>query len=136
MANVTAMPKNIGIIMDGNGRWAMEKGLPRTDGHTKGIANMLTLAAHAFSLGAESFVCYSLSTENLKREKAELEHILSLVVEYNDRFIEMCRKIRISVKYVGRLDLLPENIRLMLKSTESALSEFSSEGKTLYIAIA
>ena len=75
------IPKNVGIIMDGNGRWASERGLSRKEGHTRGIVNMIELAVNAFSLGVENFVCYSLSTENLSRDKDELTHILGLVVK-------------------------------------------------------
>ena len=122
--------------MDGNGRWATERGLSRKDGHTKGIANMIELAVHAFSLGAESFVCYSLSTENLKRDKDELSHILGLIIKYFDTFIEICRKHRSAARYIGNLELLPPEIRASIARTEETLSEFSGEGRTMYIAIA
>ena len=131
-----AVPKHIGLIMDGNGRWAEERGLARKEGHTRGIENMLRLASEAFYLGAESFVCYSLSTENLRREPEELSHILSLVIKYADVFIALCRRQRIAVKYVGRLSLLPPETQESLRMTEAALSEFAGEGRTVYIAIA
>ena len=131
-----SVPKNIGIIMDGNGRWAEERSLARKEGHTRGIINMMTLAAHAFALGAENFVCYSLSTENLKREKDELDHILGLVIKYFDPFIEVCKKHRIAARFVGDLELLPRETRESLARTEAILSEFSDGGRTVYIAIA
>lgn len=136
MPEINSVPESIGLIMDGNGRWAEERGLSRKDGHTRGIINMITLAAHAFDLGAKNFVCYTLSTENLKRDKDELAHILSLVIKYFDEFIAVCREHRISARYVGRLDLLPSEIRESIAKTESILSEFASEGRTVYIAIA
>lgn len=129
-------PKNVGIIMDGNGRWAEERGLSRKDGHTRGIVNMIELAVSAFSLGVENFVCYSLSTENLKREKDELSHILGLVVKHFDNFIEVCRKYKICAKYVGNLSLLPESTLDAITRTERILSEFDGQGRTVYIAIA
>lgn len=131
-----SVPKTIGIIMDGNGRWAAERGLPRKEGHTMGIQNMISLAAHAFDLGAENFVCYSLSTENLKRDADELSHILNLVIKYFDIFIDVCKKNKIAAKYVGALDLLPEETRSAMSRTEKALSEFDGMGRTIYIAIA
>ena len=134
--NGVCVPKNVGIIMDGNGRWASEKGLSRKDGHTRGIVNMIELAVHAFSLGVENFVCYSLSTENLKREGDELSHILGLVIKHFDNFIEVCKKHKICAKYIGNLELLPEVTRDAIARTEGILSEFDGQGRTMYIAIA
>ncbi len=136
MTQPISCPKNIGIIMDGNGRWAEERSLPRKEGHTKGIVNMITLASHAFSMGVENFVCYSLSTENLQREKDELDHILSLVLKYFDAFVETCKKHRIAARFPGNLSLLPPEIRASLARTEEILSEFAHEGRTIHIAIA
>lgn len=136
MPHDLSVPKHIGIIMDGNGRWAEAKGLARKEGHTRGIINMMTLAAHAFSLGAQSFVCYSLSTENLKRDKDELDHILGLVIQYFDEFVAVCKQHRIAARFVGNLELLPTETRNSLARTEMLLSEFANEGRTVYIAIA
>ena len=122
--------------MDGNGRWASEKGLSRKDGHTRGIVNMIELAVNAFSLGVENFVCYSLSTENLSRDTDELTHILGLVIKHFDNFIEVCRKYKICAKYIGNLDLLPDSTREAISKTERILSEFDGQGRTMYIAIA
>lgn len=130
------IPKNVGIIMDGNGRWASERGLSRKDGHTQGIVNMIELAVNAFSLGVENFVCYSLSTENLSRDMDELSHILGLVIKHFDNFIEVCKKYKICAKYIGNLDLLPESTREAISKTERILSEFDGQGRTMYIAIA
>ena len=130
------IPNHVGIIMDGNGRWAEQRGLARNEGHSRGIVNMIELAVRAFELGAEKFVCYSLSTENLKRDKNELTHILGLIIEHFDSFIAICKKHRIAAKYIGRLDLLPKEIYDSISRTESILSEFDGEGRTMYIAIA
>jgi len=62
MSSTCHVPKTVGIIMDGNRRWAKERGLPTEKGHTAGMINMIKIAAHAFELGADSVVCYSLST--------------------------------------------------------------------------
>lgn len=133
---IPKVPETVGIIMDGNGRWAQERGLPRKEGHTKGMINLIECASSAFALGAKNVVCYSLSTENLRREKDELDHILSLVLRYFDAFVEAFRRQRICAKFVGRLDLLPEEIRNSLERTQQLLSEFSHTGRTIYIAIA
>ena len=136
MSKSISVPKTIGLIMDGNGRWAEQRGLSRKEGHTMGIKNMISLAAHAFDLGVQNFVCYSLSTENLKRDADELGHILNLVVKYFDVFIQVCRENKIAAKYVGSLELLPDETRSAISRTESILSEFDGMGRTIYIAIA
>lgn len=133
---IIAVPETVGIIMDGNGRWAQARSLPRKEGHTKGMINLIEIASAAFALGAKNVVCYSLSTENLNREKDELEHILSLVLRYFDAFVDAFRSQKVCAKFVGRLDLLPEQIRNSLLRTESLLSEFADTGRTIYIAIA
>lgn len=136
MSDIKFVPQNVGIIMDGNGRWAEAQGLPRKDGHTAGMVNMIRVAAKAFDLGAKNVVCYSLSTENFTRKKDELDHILSLVLKYFDAFLDVFIEKKVCAKIVGNLDMLPDDIRASLKRTESILSQFESLGRTIYIAIA
>lgn len=130
------IPKNIGVIMDGNGRWATLRDLPRYFGHTKGMLNMLHMIVDIFELGAENVACYSLSTENLNRDKEEVSHILNLVLKYFDKFVEVCKEHKICAKMVGNLDLFPEDVKNSLLKTESILSEFEGMGRTVYIAVA
>lgn len=130
------IPEHVGLIMDGNGRWAEAKGLPRTAGHTRGVANMMALAAHAFDAGVSTFTCYSLSTENLRREAGEVAHILSLVLSAFDEFLALCHAKRIAVTYVGQLSLLPSEIREALAKTEAATSAYADAGRRMFIAIA
>ena len=136
MSEEIKVPKNVGLIMDGNGRWATLRSLPRYFGHTSGMLNMLKMMVALFELGAENVACYSLSTENLKREQEEVDHILKLVLHYFDKFIEVCKEHKICAKMVGNLDLFPENIKNSLLKTESILSEFEGMGRTVYVAVA
>ena len=73
------MPKHIAIIMDGNGRWAKARLMPRSFGHKQGIERMVGLLEHAFDLGVTHVTVYALSTENLKRPKEELDGLYNLV---------------------------------------------------------
>lgn len=130
------IPENIALIMDGNGRWAKANQLSRSQGHTKGIENMIRLLGYAFESGVKTATCYALSTENLKRDPAELSHILSLIGKAFDYFVSVFAKMQVSVSYVGNLSLLPDEIREHMKRTEDALSSYKSTGKTIYIAIA
>ena len=134
--NQITVPENIGLIMDGNGRWAQQLGLSRTEGHTKGIENMIRLLTHAFSGGVKTATCFALSTENMKRDKAELDHILSLIGKVFDYFVSVFSKIRVSISYVGNLDLIPQEIRSHMKRTEDALRIYRDSGKILYVCIA
>jgi len=130
------VPEHIGIIMDGNGRWAKQHDLSRTVGHTKGIENMMHLLAYAYDRGVKTATCYALSTENLKRDKAELDHILSLIGKVFDYFVSVFSKKQVSISYVGNRDLLPDEITAHMKRTEEALSVYRDSGKILYVAIA
>lgn len=128
--------KNLALIMDGNGRWAEQRGLPRSEGHTAGISRMLSLASYAFASGVQSVICYSLSTENLARSREEVSHIFELITQYADKFVATCEKLGVSVRFVGSLSLLPEEVQVSMASTEQRTKDFSTEGKTLYVAVA
>lgn len=134
--NKITVPENIALIMDGNGRWAKANQLSRSQGHTKGIENMIRLLAYAFENGVKTATCYALSTENLKRDPTELSHILSLIDKAFDYFVSVFTKMQVSVSYVGNLSLLPDKIRAHMKRTEDALSAYKSTGKIIYVAIA
>lgn len=136
MSENRTVPAHVGLIMDGNGRWAQARGLSRTQGHTKGMINMIRLSEHAFALGAKTVTCYSLSTENLNRSPEELGHILQLVLEYEQPFFEAFSQLHVHVRFVGELDLLPLHIRQSLQRTEERLAATAQGDKTLYVAIA
>lgn len=129
-------PKNLGIIADGNGRWALAHGLSRTEGHTKGMENVLSLLDYVFDLGTENVVCYALSTENFSRPKGEIEHILQFVFDYFDAFLDVCVKNEICAKFIGRLEELPLPVRQSLKKTEELTAKFAGKGRTIYLALA
>lgn len=133
--NIT-VPEHIGLIMDGNGRWAQQHQLSRTQGHTKGIENMMRLLAYAFDSGVKTATCFALSTENLKRDKKELDHILSLIGKVFDYFVSIFSQKQVSISYVGNIHALPEEVQAHMKRTEEALSVYAHTGKKLYVAIA
>ncbi len=130
------MPENIGLIMDGNGRWAVNRGETRSAGHTAGIVNMITLVVHAFEMGVKNVICYGLSTENLKRPRNEVDHIFELIIKIHDYFITTFNRIGACVKYIGDLASLPTVIQTSLSDSEKELSKFLYNGKTLYVSIA
>lgn len=127
------IPKHIAIIMDGNGRWAKKRLMPRFFGHTKGMERMVGLLDHAFDLGVDYVTVYALSTENLKRPKEELEGLFNLIrnhfIEYMKRVI--ARGVRLRV--IGDISLLPLDVQEILRSCEKESEKF--EGKGINMAL-
>lgn len=80
--DASRIPKHIGIIMDGNGRWAKKRGLPRTAGHRQGVLTLETIVEYCASLGVEVVTAYAFSTENWNRPKAEVSALMKLFGEY------------------------------------------------------
>ena len=77
-----AVPQHIGIIMDGNGRWAKKRGLPRSAGHTAGAANFRTITRYAASIGVKYLTLYAFSTENWNRPEQEVSALMRLFKQY------------------------------------------------------
>ena len=129
-----SLPKHIGIIMDGNGRWAKKRLMPRMMGHREGLNRMIGLMDRAFDLGVKYITVYALSTENLKRPKEELEGLFNLIrtrfVAEMKRVIEKGARLRI----LGDLSLLPEDVQELLIAEEKKSAHL--EGKGVNFALA
>ncbi len=128
------IPRHIAIIMDGNGRWAKKRLLPRSVGHKNGMDRMIGLMEHAFDLGVEYVTVYALSTENLKRPQKELDALYNLIRTY---FADCMRKIcsrGVRLRTVGNLSLLPEDVQKILRDAEKESAHY--EGKGVNIALA
>ncbi len=104
------LPKHIAIIMDGKGRWARERKLPRIQGHEEGAKSVRTIVIHCARLGIEALTLYSFSTENWKRPRDEVDFLMELYVQYliAERDIIMDNNVRFM--HIGRRDGLPENV--------------------------
>lgn len=127
--------RNVGLIMDGNGRWAQEQGKRRLEGHTQGIVTMISLISYAFDCGVENIVCYGLSTENLQRPQDEILHIYDLILEIYDRFVSMMHEKKAYVKYVGNISVLPRPVRESMEKAERELSVYKDSGRTAFIGV-
>ena len=113
------IPQHVGIIMDGNGRWARSRFLPRTEGHVQGARRMKGLVRRALSLGVDHVTLYALSTENLKRPKEELEKLFDLFrAYYASYFDELQKNEEVRVRVLGDVSLLPTDICLMIEEIE------------------
>lgn len=112
------LPKHVAIIMDGNGRWAKARLLPRGEGHRQGMNRMIDLADHIFSLGINYLTVYALSTENLSRPKEEVEGLYNLFRLYFTKNVKRMIKKDMRVKVIGEISALPQDIQELIKKNE------------------
>jgi undecaprenyl diphosphate synthase len=103
-------PRHVAIIMDGNGRWAQARGLPRIEGHRRGVQTVRMISETATELGIDAITLYCLSSENWKRPQAELDFLMHLLEQYlvEERRTIMDQQLRLKV--IGRRDRLPESV--------------------------
>ena len=127
------MPRHIAIIMDGNGRWAKKRMMPRSMGHKYGMERMIGLMEHAFDLGVNYITVYALSTENLKRPKEELDGLFNL---FRNNFKEMMGRVcarGVRLRALGDVSLLPDDIVQILRESEEETAKY--EGRGINIAV-
>jgi len=109
------IPKHVAIIMDGNGRWAKNRGLPRIFGHREGAKSVEEIVEEARKLGIEYLTLYAFSTENWKRPKKEIDFLFSLLVRYLNKEEKNLIKNNIRLKIIGNISSIPEKVREKLK---------------------
>ena len=103
------IPESIAIIMDGNGRWAQEKGLPRSSGHIQGVENVTRITSECAQLGVKFLTLYTFSTENWNRPEAEVGALMQLVADKLEDEIFMKNDVRF--RYIGDIERLPDPAR-------------------------
>ena len=124
------LPVHVGLIMDGNGRWAKRRLMPRSSGHKHGMNRMIALAEHAKKRGIKYLTAYTLSTENLSRPKDELDGLFDLFRNYFTENVKKLYAENSAVRIIGDVDALPEDIARLLKEGEKnspANAEFTME---------
>lgn len=112
------IPLHVGLIMDGNGRWAKKRYMPRSFGHNAGMNAMIKLAEHASGLGIKYLTVYTLSTENLQRPEEELEGLFGLFRNYFTTNVKKLYKKNSAVKVIGDLSVLPQDVQKLLRDGE------------------
>lgn len=117
LVDFTRLPRHVAIIMDGNGRWAKKRGLPRTAGHAAGAENFRTIATYCKEIGLEYLTVYAFSTENWKRPADEVAAIMGLLKKYLIEAIEKMERDRVKMCFFGDLSPLPEDLRLLCEQT-------------------
>lgn len=112
------IPKHIAMIMDGNGRWAKRRGMPRTFGHKKGSENLKNMAILCNEIGVKVLSVYAFSTENWKRPKEEVDYLMELPGEFEETFKGKFKENDIRVMFSGRKDRFPENVQELIARVE------------------
>src|SRR3984957_13076089 len=112
-----ARPRHIAVIMDGNGRWAQRQGLPRIEGHRRGVATVRRITEECTRLGIEQLTLYCLSSENWKRPQEELDFLMHLLEQYMIEERSTIMEQNISVSVIGRRDDIPEVVRREMQKT-------------------
>ena len=112
------LPAHVGLIMDGNGRWAKKRLMPRSIGHKHGMNRMIGLAEHAKDRGIKYLTVYTLSTENLARPQEELDGLFGLFRKYFTENVKKLYSKNSAVKVIGDISVLPEDIIRLLEDGE------------------
>lgn len=125
------IPAHIAIIMDGNGRWAKAKGLPRTAGHQQGVETVKKITEEATRLGVKYLTLYTFSTENWNRPETEVIALMGLILDHLEEEIFMKNNVRFRV--IGDIERLPEPVRCRLDECMSRTAK--NEKMTMVIAL-
>lgn len=126
------VPNHVAIILDGNGRWAKSKGMPRTYGHIKGCENLEKICSMAKELGVKYLTVYAFSTENWKRSKEEVDGLMKLFRNYLKKCIKISQKNNMRVKVIGDITAFDSDIQESIKKLE----DFSKDFTDLHFQIA
>ncbi len=110
--------RHIAFIMDGNGRWAKQRGLPRTYGHKEGVKTIETIADYCAKIGLQAVTVYAFSTENWKRPQAEVDALMMLMDQYLDTFAKKIKDMAVELHVIGDLTVFPTALREKIARVE------------------
>ncbi len=127
------MPRHVAIILDGNGRWAKAKGMPRNYGHVQGAKTVETICEDAYKMGIQYLTVYAFSTENWSRPKDEVDALMKLLRNYMKTCLKTAEKNRMCVRVLGEKSRLDEDIRVRIQELEEATK--NNDGLHFQIAI-
>ncbi len=122
--NKPAPPRHIAIIMDGTGRWARQRGLPRTAGHAAGAESFRRIANYCRTLGVEYLTVYAFSTENWKRSSDEVAGIMRLLRRYLEEALQDMEKNKVRFRFFGDLSRLSPELQKLCHDAENRSSEY------------
>lgn len=133
MTRETKLPKHVAVIMDGNGRWAKSKGLPRIEGHKAGGETLRKLVRRAGELGLEHFSVYAFSTENWNRPPEEVSGLMKILVDFCKGEVAELKATNTRLKFLGDIESMPLVQKQAIKVAQAALS--GSTGMQLNICM-
>jgi len=127
------MPNHVAIILDGNGRWAKSKGMPRNYGHVQGAKTVEVICEEAYKMGIQYLTVYAFSTENWNRPKEEVDALMKLLRNYMKNCLTTAKKNRMCVRVLGDKTGLDEDIRKRIEELETATRD--NDGLHFQIAL-
>lgn len=122
-----SVPNHVGIIMDGNGRWAIKHGMIRSLGHKKGADNLKKLVQYVFTKGVKCLSVYAFSTENFKRDKEEVDYLMNLIIKFFNKEKSTFVKNKIKVLVSGSKDNLRSDVIAAIEGIEEATKDFTDK---------
>ena len=127
------LPTHVAIIMDGNGRWAKERGLPRVEGHRNGVESVRAVVRAAGEVGIKYLTLYAFSVENWNRPKDEVDTLMKYLARFLKNEIGELTRNNVRLEVIGQIYRLPEFVQEQLKKTQAALAKHN--GLTLILAL-
>lgn len=128
-----AIPKHVAIIMDGNGRWAKRRGMPRSMGHRAGADVLKQIVISADEIGIRALTVYGFSTENWKRPEQEVSLLMALIKEYLNNNVKYMHEHNVRIRFIGYIGALSEELQKIIRDAE--LLTQNNTGLTLQLAI-
>ena len=119
-----SVPRHVAIILDGNGRWAKSKGMPRNYGHAQGAKNVERICEEAWKLGIKYLTVYAFSTENWSRPEDEVEALMSLLSSYLKNCMKISKKNDMRVRVIGDISRLDEELRKQIETLTEATEDY------------
>ena len=127
------LPAHVAVIMDGNGRWAKERGLPRVEGHRNGVESVRAIVRSCGEVGIKYLTLYAFSVENWNRPKDEVDTLMKYLARFLKNEIGELNKSNVRLEVIGQIYRLPEFVQEQLKKTQAALAK--NNGLTLILAL-
>ncbi|MGD8234991.1 MAG: isoprenyl transferase [Chromatiales bacterium] len=115
----TQIPRHVAIVMDGNGRWARQKGKPRTYGHKVGSSKVHDIVEESKELGIEVLTLFAFSSENWKRPKSEVTFLMDLMIQMLKKEIRKLEEKGVQLRFIGQRELLPEKLLKVIRDSEA-----------------
>jgi len=128
-----SLPQHVAVIMDGNGRWAKQRGYPRVEGHRQGAESARAIIRNAGELGIKYLTLYAFSAENWNRPKEEVDALMKYLVHYLKNEVPDLNKNNVRLEAIGQIWRLPENVQEQLRKSTAALAK--NNGLTLLLAL-